>query len=109
MVDKLAYLWYSKPVDKFFLYPKRRDNMAKVMRELIVCDICGEEANGNWYRTEYCNNEVSGEYSAPISMCEEHASRFPVYANEFEVERYDSISENEVVRLIELMKSDDEE
>lgn len=86
---------------------KRRDNMAKVMREVIVCDICGEEANGNWYRTEYCNNEVAGEYSAPISMCDHHAGKFGPYADEFEVERYDTISENEVIRLIELMKLED--
>lgn len=59
-------------------------------KEVMVCDICEEVADGTWHSTEYLNGEVSREYYCPLDLCETHMRIWSRHlSSEGKVERYD--------------------
>lgn len=41
-----------------------------------VCDICGKDADGYWYRREETNGITNTLFLPPIDLCKDHATFF---------------------------------
>ena len=80
--------------------------MAKVEKTetVVVCDVCGDRANGSWNGVEYLNDRVATEYSCPIDLCEDHMVLFSNQFSHYKVERYEGVSEEKQSELISKMK-----
>lgn len=79
--------------------------MATVKREVIVCDICGEDADGEYNATGWVNGEVSWETSCPHDLCQTHMREWSLLCEEQAVERYDaSPSDAARTKLLETFK-----
>ncbi|HCT0310894.1 TPA: hypothetical protein LQN95_002414, partial [Staphylococcus pseudintermedius] len=52
--------------------------MARLTKEVqeVVCDICGNEADGEFYELTYLNGEVYAEMYCPIDLCKHHMKLF---------------------------------
>lgn len=79
-------------------------------KEVIVCDVCEEVADGTWHSTEYLNGEVSREYYCPLDLCETHMRLWSRHlSSEGRVERYeDNPSQEERNIMIAKLKTLDE-
>lgn len=74
-----------------------------------VCDVCGADADGYWYRREEVNGTTNRLMIPPIDLCATHANFFD--SNEHYTKNYvvldrdkDIYSPEEKQRLIDLMK-----
>lgn len=38
----------------------------------VVCDICGADANGSWFRREEVNGIINRLFISPIDLCDTH-------------------------------------
>lgn len=83
--------------------------MARVTREVqeVVCDICGNKADGKFYEVTYLNDEVFAEMYCPIDLCKHHMKVFATHFSNDAYERYDEKGDTE--RLIKRMKHFDDE
>lgn len=83
-------------------------------KEVIVCDVCEEVADGTWHSTEYLNGEVSKEYYCPLDLCETHMRIWSRHlSSEGRVERYeDNPSQEKEIKeifMIEKLKTIEED
>lgn len=65
-----------------------------------TCDVCGSNADGEWWSVEHTNDEVTAEYSVPIDVCKKHAERYSKLLctsdnpSQYMKERYDGFSDD---------------
>lgn len=78
--------------------------MAQVIREVeeCVCDICGENADGEYYDVSYLNGSVFLEMYCPIDLCKKHMRVFASEYSNYAYERYDGKGDTE--KLIKKME-----
>ncbi|EJO7115399.1 hypothetical protein [Staphylococcus pseudintermedius] len=83
--------------------------MARLTKEVqeVVCDICGNKADGEFYELTYLNGEVYAEVYCPIDLCKHHMKLFVSQFSHYAYERHGSNSNTE--ELIRKMKCYDEE
>ncbi|MCE5702221.1 hypothetical protein JL799_02540 [Staphylococcus pseudintermedius] len=83
--------------------------MARLTKEVseVVCDICGEEADGEFYELTYLNGEVYAEIYCPVDLCKHHMKVFASQFSHYAYERHGGNSDTE--ELIIKMKNYDEE
>ncbi|EGQ4350782.1 hypothetical protein EHR33_04325 [Staphylococcus pseudintermedius] len=81
--------------------------MAQVTKEVqeVVCDICGNKADGDFYEVTYLNGEVYAEMYCPIDLCKHHMKLFVSQFSHYAYERHGSNSDTE--ELIRKMKECD--
>lgn len=65
--------------------------MARKIQEIetIVCDVCGEVADGSFSSTTYCNDEVVAEMFCPHDLCITHMGKWRWLCDDQAYERYD--------------------
>ncbi|EGQ4408749.1 hypothetical protein [Staphylococcus pseudintermedius] len=83
--------------------------MARLTKEVseVVCDICGNKADGEFYELTYLNGEVYAEIYCPIDLCKHHMKVFASQFSHYAYERHGGNSDTE--ELIIKMKNYDEE
>lgn len=81
--------------------------MAQVTKEVqdVVCDICGNKADGEFNEVTYLNGEVYAEMYCPIDLCKHHMKVFVSQFSHYAYERHGSNSNTE--ELIRKMKECD--
>ena len=42
----------------------------------VVCDICGADANGSWFRREEVNGITNRLFVIPIDLCDTHSKMY---------------------------------
>lgn len=42
----------------------------------VVCDICGADANGSWFRREEVNGITNRMFIIPIDLCDTHSKMY---------------------------------
>lgn len=42
----------------------------------VVCDICGADANGSWFRREEVNGITNRLFIIPIDLCDTHSKMY---------------------------------
>lgn len=42
----------------------------------VVCDICGADANGSWFRREEVNGITNRLFISPIDLCDTHSKMY---------------------------------
>lgn len=42
----------------------------------VVCDICGADANGSWFRREEVNGIANRLFIIPIDLCDTHSKMY---------------------------------
>lgn len=57
--------------------------------ETVVCDICGEVADGEYNSVVYCNGDVVAERYCPYDLCHEHMGKWFSLCEDQSIERYD--------------------
>ena len=81
--------------------------------EVALCDICGKEADGDWFMTvnsvdSLYSGGVSGEYSCPLDLCKEHMRYYDNIVQstiKYAIERYDGTpKEDHLSKLKERIK-----
>ncbi|EPT7250641.1 hypothetical protein ACVR7L_000039 [Listeria monocytogenes] len=50
--------------------------------EIEVCDICGKEANGQYWRTTYVNGSPYEDDYCPHDLCKEHMEKWNLLCRE---------------------------
>ncbi|WP_438464741.1 hypothetical protein [Staphylococcus pseudintermedius] len=83
--------------------------MARLTKEVqeVVCDICGNKADGEFNEVTYLNGEVYAEMYCPIDLCKHHMKVFASQFSHYAYERHGGNSDTE--ELIIKMKNYDEE
>lgn len=82
----------------------------KVEYEKVVCDICGKEADGEYYSTSYLNNRVYAESYCPHDLCKDHMEIWATHCLNQEFGRYEgSPNEEERLKMLEVLKKKVEE
>ncbi len=83
--------------------------LARLTKEVseVVCDICGNKADGEFYELTYLNGEVYAEIYCPIDLCKHHMKVFASQFSHYAYERHGGNSDTE--ELIIKMKNYDEE
>lgn len=81
--------------------------MAQVTKEVqeVVCDICGNKADGEFNEVTYLNGEVYAEMYCPIDLCKHHMKVFASQFSHYAYERHGGNSDTE--ELIIKMKECD--
>lgn len=82
--------------------------LARLTKEVqeVVCDICGNKADGEFNEVTYLNGEVYAEMYCPIDLCKHHMKLFVSQFSHYAYERYDGKGSTE--ELIRKMKNYDE-
>ncbi|HHW5132145.1 TPA: hypothetical protein ACU26U_000219 [Staphylococcus pseudintermedius] len=81
--------------------------MAQVTKEVqeVVCDVCGNKADGEFYEITYLNGEIYAEMYCPVDLCKHHMKVFASQFSHYAYERHGSNSNTE--ELIRKMKECD--
>lgn len=72
--------------------------------EEVYCDVCENEADGQYSSVGYLNGEIYAECYCPIDLCKEHMRIFALYFSSYEYERYDGSGHVNKKELIEKIK-----
>ena len=73
--------------------------------EEVVCDVCGEEADGEYFSMGRLNGEICFEGYCPIDLCQEHMRIWFRHCSDTEFERYDGPpSDEEKKEVVERLK-----
>lgn len=83
--------------------------LARLTKEVqeVVCDICGNKADGEFNEVTYLNGEVYAEMYCPIDLCKHHMKVFASQFSHYAYERHGGNDNPE--ELIRKMKRYDEE
>ncbi|QSN68472.1 hypothetical protein JTZ62_04770 [Mammaliicoccus sciuri] len=70
--------------------------------EEVICDVCGEKADGHWSSVEMLNGELWAEMFCPLDLCESHMRIFAIDFTEYAEERYEQsrVNKEELVKKI---------
>lgn len=85
----------------------------RVTKIEYLCDICGKPANGNFWLEEHTNDDISGEYTCPFDLCQDHMHDFSMFIwslneNPFKTmlnERYEPLSNKQKQILLTKFKN----
>ncbi|HDK5720231.1 TPA: hypothetical protein PTC14_002542, partial [Staphylococcus pseudintermedius] len=71
--------------------------MARLTKEVqeVVCDICGNKADGEFNEVTYLNGEVYAEMYCPIDLCKHHMKVFASQFSHYAYERHGGNSDTE--------------
>lgn len=61
----------------------------KQVKEIVCCDVCGQEAKSHWWEAVTSWKGVKAEFYAPIDLCDECMPFFDKVAEKWKQERYD--------------------
>lgn len=62
----------------------------KQVKEIVCCDVCGQETKSHWWETVTSWKGVKAEFYAPIDLCDECMPHFDKVSNKWKQERYES-------------------